>query len=44
MGFINALIYGGPGREIEFRMHMRYEFLKLGLLELVHVRYFDSNP
>ena len=37
MAFINSLIYGGPGKEIEFRMHMRFEFLQLGLLELIHV-------
>jgi hypothetical protein len=43
MGFINALIYGGPGKEIEFRMHIRCEFLQLGLLELIHVRHYDFN-
>ena len=37
MSFINAIICGGPGKELKFRMHMRFEFLRLGLLNLVTV-------
>ncbi|KAJ3413863.1 Dishevelled associated activator of morphogenesis 2 [Chytridiales sp. JEL 0842] len=35
MSFINAVICGGPGVNLEFRMHLRYEFLQLGLMELI---------
>ncbi|EGF79568.1 hypothetical protein BATDEDRAFT_89642 [Batrachochytrium dendrobatidis JAM81] len=35
MSFINAVICGGPGVELEFRMHMRLEFIQLGLLQLI---------
>ena len=37
MSFINAVICGGPGVELEYRMHMRYEFITLGLDSLVEV-------
>ncbi|KAJ3019022.1 hypothetical protein HKX48_002457, partial [Thoreauomyces humboldtii] len=35
MSFINAVICGGAGYNLDFRMHMRYEFLHLGLTQLV---------
>ncbi|KAI8924051.1 hypothetical protein BC831DRAFT_467748 [Entophlyctis helioformis] len=35
MSFINAVVCGGPGVDLEFRMHMRYEFIQLGLLQLI---------
>ncbi|KAI8815088.1 hypothetical protein BJ742DRAFT_782312 [Cladochytrium replicatum] len=35
MSFINAVIVGGPGVNLEFRMHLRYEFLQLGLMQLI---------
>ncbi|KAI9325341.1 formin homology 2 domain-containing protein [Obelidium mucronatum] len=35
MSFINAVICGGPGVNLEFRMHLRYEFLQLGLMQLI---------
>ncbi|KAJ3174768.1 Dishevelled associated activator of morphogenesis 2 [Geranomyces variabilis] len=35
MSFINAVICGGAGYNLDFRMHMRYEFLHLGLIRLV---------
>ena len=37
MSFINAVVCGGPGNNIEFRMHMRWEFIELGLLQLIEV-------
>ncbi|KAJ3212388.1 hypothetical protein HDU82_002067 [Entophlyctis luteolus] len=35
MSFVNAVICGGPGVNLEFRMHLRYEFLHLGLMQLI---------
>nr|KAJ3420068.1 hypothetical protein HK105_006158 [Polyrhizophydium stewartii] len=35
MSFINAVICGGPGVALEFRMHMRSEFIQLGLMQLI---------
>ncbi|RKO85022.1 armadillo-type protein, partial [Blyttiomyces helicus] len=35
MSFINAVICGGPGVNLEFRMHLRFEFLQLGLMQLI---------
>ncbi|KAJ3232490.1 Disheveled-associated activator of morphogenesis 1 [Chytriomyces hyalinus] len=35
MSFINAVICGGPGVNLEVRMHLRYEFLHLGLMQLI---------
>ncbi|KAI9209295.1 formin family protein [Polychytrium aggregatum] len=35
MSFINAVICGGPGVNLEFRMHLRFEFFQLGLLQLI---------
>ncbi|KAI8999424.1 formin homology 2 domain-containing protein [Gaertneriomyces semiglobifer] len=35
MSFINAVICGGPGLHLEFRMHIRSEFLHLGLHYLI---------
>ncbi|KAJ3270137.1 Disheveled-associated activator of morphogenesis 1 [Terramyces sp. JEL0728] len=35
MSFINAVICGGPGAEFEFRMHVRWEFISLGLIQLI---------
>jgi hypothetical protein len=37
MSFINAVICGGPGKDVEFRMHIRFEFIELGLLQLIDV-------
>lgn len=37
MSFINAIICGGPGEDIEFRMHMRWEFIHLGLVQFADV-------
>ncbi|TPX33081.1 hypothetical protein SmJEL517_g03929 [Synchytrium microbalum] len=37
MSFINAIILGGPGINLDFRMHMRYEFIQLGLEPLLEV-------
>lgn len=31
LSFINALINGGPGKDMDFRMHIRFEFLKMGV-------------
>lgn len=38
MSFINAVVCGGPGVHLEFRMHIRYELINQGLLTLVDVR------
>jgi hypothetical protein len=35
MAFINAVVCGGPGVNLEFRLHMRWEFIQLGLLQLI---------
>ncbi|KAJ3027360.1 Dishevelled associated activator of morphogenesis 2, partial [Rhizophlyctis rosea] len=43
MSFINAVICGGPGVELEFRMHLRYEFLQLGLMQLIDKIGFLEN-
>ncbi|KAJ3330667.1 hypothetical protein HDU76_005130 [Blyttiomyces sp. JEL0837] len=43
MSFINAVICGGPGVNLEFRMHMRYEFLQLGLMQLIDKIGFIEN-
>ncbi|KAJ1552668.1 Dishevelled associated activator of morphogenesis 2 [Nowakowskiella sp. JEL0078] len=43
MSFINAVICGGPGVNLEFRMHLRYEFLDLGLLQLIDKIGFLEN-
>jgi hypothetical protein len=37
MAFINAVTCGGPGGEFAFRMHIRWEFLQLGLMQLIDV-------
>lgn len=37
MSFINAVICGGAGYNLDFRMHMRYEFIHLGLTRLIDV-------
>ncbi|KAJ3279108.1 hypothetical protein HK104_001739 [Borealophlyctis nickersoniae] len=34
---------GGPGVNLEFRMHLRYEFLQLGLMQLVDKIGFFEN-
>jgi hypothetical protein len=39
MSFINAVVCGGPGVHMEFRMHIRYELINQGLLTLI-----DVNP
>ncbi|KAJ3270093.1 hypothetical protein HK104_004982, partial [Borealophlyctis nickersoniae] len=43
MSFINAVICGGPGVNLEFRMHLRYEFLQLGLMQLIDKIGFLEN-
>jgi dishevelled associated activator of morphogenesis len=35
LSFINAVILGGPGREIDFRWHMRHEFRLLNVERIV---------
>lgn len=35
LSFINSVICGGPGKELEFRCHMRCEFIKLGVDKVV---------
>lgn len=36
MSFINAVLNYGPGQEnLEFRLHLRYEFLMLGLQPVI---------
>jgi dishevelled associated activator of morphogenesis len=35
MSFINAVVCGGPGSIFKYRMHMRWEFINLGLLQLI---------
>ncbi|KAI8898114.1 hypothetical protein BC833DRAFT_649016 [Globomyces pollinis-pini] len=35
MSFINAVICGGPGTEREFRLHMRWELIQLGIIQLI---------
>jgi hypothetical protein len=37
MSFINAVTCGGPGIHFEFRMHMRWEFIQLGIIQLIEV-------
>ena len=37
MSFINAIIRWGPGEDsLEFRLHLRYDFLMLGIQPVVH--------
>ena len=44
MSFINAVTCGGPGVNLEFRMHLRYEFINLGLMNLIDVNHdFDTS-
>ena len=36
MSFINAILNYGPGQEnLEFRLHLRYEFLMLGIQPVI---------
>lgn len=36
MSFVNAILSYGPGQEsLEFRLHLRYEFLLLGLKNII---------
>ena len=38
LSFINAVVCGGPAKDnLEFRMHLRYEFLNLGILTVLEV-------
>jgi hypothetical protein len=43
MAFINAVVCGGPGVNLEFRLHMRWEFIQLGLLQLIDKIGFVDN-
>ena len=43
MSFINAVICGGPGVNLDFRLHMRWEFIRLGLIQLIDVLFFDEK-
>ncbi|KAJ3223051.1 Dishevelled associated activator of morphogenesis 2 [Clydaea vesicula] len=44
MSFINAVTCGGPGVNLEFRMHIRYEFLNLGLMALIdQIGYLEND-
>ncbi|KAL4108075.1 hypothetical protein QTP88_018330 [Uroleucon formosanum] len=37
MSFVNAVLSYGPGQEsLEFRLHLRYEFLQLGLKNIIN--------
>lgn len=37
MSFVNAVLSYGPGQEsLEFRLHLRYEFLQLGLMNIIN--------
>jgi hypothetical protein len=31
LSFINAIICGGPGKDLDFRIHIRFEFTMLGV-------------
>lgn len=43
LSFINAIICGGPGKDqLEIRMHLRYEFLNLGILTILEVSFSRS--
>lgn len=35
LSFINAIVCGGPGKDLEFRLHMRTEFNELGVGRVV---------
>jgi hypothetical protein len=36
MSFVNAILNYGPGQEnLEFRLHLRYEFLMLGIQPII---------
>ncbi|KAI3640676.1 hypothetical protein MIR68_001554 [Amoeboaphelidium protococcarum] len=35
LSFINSVINGGPGKDLDFRLSMRWEFIKLGVDEIV---------
>jgi hypothetical protein len=43
MSFINSVICGGPGEDIAFRMHIRFEFIALGLLKIIDKISFVDN-
>ena len=44
MSFINAVTCGGPGANFEFRMHMRWEFINLGILQLIdRISYIENE-
>lgn len=45
MSFINAVLSYGPGQEnLEFRLHLRYEFLMLGIQPVLDkLRTFEND-
>lgn len=45
MVLVNAIIFSGAGREdLDFRIHLRYEFITLGLVELIDgLRAFEDH-
>jgi dishevelled associated activator of morphogenesis len=43
MSFINSVICGGPGEDIAFRMHIRFEFIALGIIKMIDKISFVDN-
>lgn len=44
MSFINAVLSYGPGQEsLEFRLHLRYEFIQLGVKHIINKLRIHGN-